>query len=326
MTSAERTPSDLRRLDFMLLLVLTEGVRRRKLSDVAQHLGVTQTAISHSVARLRDLFGDELFIRRPHGVEPTARAVELAAAAERVLEGAGAMLADPAPFDPASVERTLRIVALDFEVTLLSGTVEAVRRVAPGLSLQFRGLGRDAAVQALEREEANLWIGFARNLPGTLETSVLFEEGYRVIAREGHPRISEASEPLDLDAYCAEPHVVAAPGGTTGGIVDKTLRKVGRARTIGVSTTGFLSALDLVARSDMIATVPSRLAHAQAGNFRLIVRDPPHRAAPLPRQRHLAPARRPRPRRRVVRQCPAERTGVRRDRFEACRTRQLTDH
>lgn len=288
MTTARRASNELRRLDFMLLLVLTEGVRRRKLSDVARHLGVTQTAISHSVARLRELFGDELFIRRPHGVEPTARAVELAAAAERVLEGAGAMLADPAPFDPASVERTLRIVALDFEVTLLSGTIEAVRRVAPGLSLQFRGLGRDAAVEALEREEADLWIGFARSLPGTLETSVLFEEGYRVIARDGHPRISppisppisEAGEPLGLDAYCAEPHVVAAPGGTTGGIIDNTLRKVERARTIGVSTTGFLSALDLVARTDMIATVPSRLAHAHARNFRLIVREPP--IAPRP--------------------------------------------
>ena len=74
--------------------------------------------------------------------------------------------------------------------------------------------------------------------------------------------------------------MVAAPGGTTGGIVDKTLREFGRGRTIGVSTTGFLSALDLVARSDMIATVPSRLAHAQAGNFRLIVREPP--IAPRP--------------------------------------------
>ena len=271
---------DIRRLDFMLLLVLREGVRRRKLSDVAATLGVTQTAISHSVARLRALFGDELFIRRPHGVEPTARAIALAAMAEHVLDGAAAMLADPAPFDPATVERMLRVCALDFEVTLLSETIEAVRRAAPGLSLQFRGLGRDAAIAALERDETDLWLGYARDLPATLVTRVLFEETYMVIARRGHPRIGGEGGPLDLDAYCAETHVVAAPGGTTGGIVDETLRRVGRSRSVGVTTTGFLSALDLVARSDMIATVPARMACAQAANFRLVLRDPP--VAPRP--------------------------------------------
>jgi DNA-binding transcriptional LysR family regulator len=278
---SDTNPAQLRRLDFMLLLVLTEGVRRRKLSEVARHLGVTQTAISHSVARLRDLFGDELFIRRPHGVEPTARAQALAAAAERVLDDASALLADPAPFDPAGADRTLRVAALDFEVTLLSETIQDMRRTAPGLSLHFVGMGRDTAIAALEEGALALWLGFARRLPPTLETVLLFEEGYAVIARAGHPRLGAPDgAPLGLDAYCAEVHVVAAPGGTAGGIVDKTLRRVGRTRTVGVTTTGFLSVLDLVARSDMIATVPARLARMQAETFRLTMRPPP--IAPRP--------------------------------------------
>ena len=197
-----------------------------------------------------------------------------------MLEGAAALLADPVPFDPGTARRTLRIAALDFEVSLLSGTARAVRRAAPGLALHFRALGRDTAVQALERDEVNLWIGFTRGLPSTLETAALFEEGYEVIARRGHPRVADEPGSLDLDAYCAETHVVAAPGGTTGGIVDKTLHRAGRARRVGVTTTGFLSALDLVAHSDMIATVPARLARMQAGTFRLIVRAPP--IAPRP--------------------------------------------
>jgi DNA-binding transcriptional LysR family regulator len=266
----------LRRLDFMLLLVLTEGVRRRKLSDVARALGVTQTAISHSVARLRDLFEDDLFIRRPHGVEPTARAVALAAMAERILVGAADMLTDPAPFDPGTAERTLRIAALDYEVALLSGTIAALRATAPGLSLRFVGMSRAAACAALERDEADLWLGFARSLPTTLETTPLFEETYVVIARLGHPRLgAQDGGPVDLDAFCAEIHAVAAPSGTAGGIVDQTLRRVGRTRTVGVTTTGFLSAFDLVARSDMIATVPERLARLQAGHFGLSLRLPP---------------------------------------------------
>ena len=97
-----------------------------------------------------------------------------------------------------------------------------------------------------------------------------------MIASADHPRLSAGDgAPPSLDAYCAEVHVVAAPGGTAGGIVDRTLRRVGRMRTVGVTTTGFMSALDLVARSDMIATVPARLARMQAETFRLSVRPPP---------------------------------------------------
>lgn len=237
-------------------------------------LGVTQTAISHSVARLRDIFGDELFIRRPHGVEPTARAVELARMAERIIETAGAMLTDPAAFDPATVDRDLRVCALDYEVTLLSGVIEALRREAPGLRIHFRGLGREAAMSALDRDQADLWIGFARALPGTMASTKLFDETYKLIARSAHPRIT-ARTPVKIEDFCAEQHVVAAPGGTAGGIVDTALHAEGRKRVVAVTTTGFLSALDLVSRTDLIATVPSRLAMAQARNFRLLVADPP---------------------------------------------------
>ena len=258
----------------MLLLVLVEGVRRRKLSDVASRIGVTQTAVSHSVARLRDIFEDDLFIRRPHGVEPTNRAVALASMAEDVLERAGAMMSDPAPFDPSEAERTLRIAALDFEVTLLSPTIEKLVAEAPKITLQFRGLGRDAAVSALDRDEIDLWIGYARGpMPG-LESGPLFHETYAVIARDGHPRVNRRT-PLDLDRYCAEGHVVAAPGGTTGGVVDKTLRSENRKRHVAVLTPGFLPTLDVVARSDLIATVPRRLALTQAKNFGLTIHDPP---------------------------------------------------
>lgn len=264
--------TQVRRLDFMLLLVLREGVRQRKLSDVAATLGVTQTAISHSLSRLRDIFDDELFIRRPHGVEPTARAVELAKAAEAVIEAAGSMLVDPTPFDPAIDKRTLRICALDYEVTLMSAAIEPMRREAPGIQFEFRGMGKDAAVQALERNEADVWLGFARRLPGTLETKFLFEETYSVVSRIGHPRIDGT---IDLERYCSEGHVLAAPGATAGGIVDKTLRATKRSRTIAVMTTSFLSALDIVARTDLIATVPTKLAEAHSESFKLMIHDPP---------------------------------------------------
>lgn len=280
---SEFSDTQVRQLDFMLLLVLREGVRRRKLSDVASTLGVTQTAISHSVAKLRTLFDDELFIRRPHGVDPTARAVQLARIAERVIETAGTMLADPSPFDPMKENRELRICALDYEISLLSRLVEVLHDEAPGIRFHFKGMGRDEAVAALERDEADLWIGFARQLPGTLESKHLFDETYKVIARADHPRIA-ADGALTIDTYCSERHVVAAPGGKTGGIVDKSLQAEGRSRNVSVTTTGFLSTVDLVSRTDLIATVPARLARAHSDQYRLIVTDPP--ITPRPFQVH----------------------------------------
>ncbi|MEM8572656.1 MAG: LysR family transcriptional regulator [Pseudomonadota bacterium] len=263
-----------RKLDFMLLLVLREGVRRRKLSDVAATIGVTQTAISHSVARLRDLFDDELFIRKPHGVEPTERAVQLAEIAEQVIEGAIRMLVDPVPFEPARVERNIRICALDYEVTLMSEVIETLRHKTPGIRLHIRATGRDASIAALERDEADLWLGFGRDLPTTLESTQLFEESYKVISRADHPRLA-GHVPLDLETFCAEGHVVAAPGGTAGGVVDASLRSLDRSRSVAILTTGFLSAVDLVSRTDLIATIPARLAIGKAERFGLQVFDPP---------------------------------------------------
>ncbi|MGR3513601.1 MAG: LysR substrate-binding domain-containing protein [Paracoccaceae bacterium] len=137
----------------------------------------------------------------------------------------------------------------------------------------------DRAVPALERNEADLWLGFARQLPATLESTHLFDETYKVIARQEHPRILSGAA-VELDAYCDEKHVVTTPGGTTGGIVDTTLRSAGRARSVAVTTPGFLSTLELVSRTDLIATVPARLALSQAANFGFIVADPP--VAPRP--------------------------------------------
>ena len=265
---------DIRRLDFMLLLVLREGVRRQKLSEVAEVLGVTQAAISHSVGRLRDLFDDELFLRRPHGVEPTARALALAAQAEDILEAAGALLAPPPRFDPARDTRVVRLCALDYEVALLTAALEPILAEAPGLRLHLRALAHDPAVEALMRGEADIWLGYPRGLPPLLEIRPLFTESYALIARRGHPRLMAGAE-VGLDAFCAEGHVVTAPGGTPGNVLDDRLAEKGLSRSVVVMTTAFFSTLDLVAGSDLVAVIPRRLAEARAERFGLMLFTPP---------------------------------------------------
>src|SRR5947207_632997 len=93
--------NDIRRLDGNLLLVFRELARTRRTTEAAARLGVTQSTISHALARLRALFRDPLFARRPHGLEPTPRALELGPRIEALLDMTSAVLARDGGFDPA---------------------------------------------------------------------------------------------------------------------------------------------------------------------------------------------------------------------------------
>src|SRR6185437_8973237 len=117
----------IRRLDGGLLLVLRELLRTRRASAVAARLGLSPSAISHSLNRLREVFDDPLFIRRPHGFEPTRRAEELGPQVDALLELAQRTLSRDAGFDPASSRRFFRFAAPEF-VTALIGA-ELINRL-----------------------------------------------------------------------------------------------------------------------------------------------------------------------------------------------------
>src|SRR3954454_8040926 len=103
----------LRRLDFSMLLIFRDLVRSQKTTVVATQLGLSQSAISHSLSRLRALFGDPLFIRRPNGLEPTLRAMELLPKIEAVLRLTQDALSMTAEFDPAASARSFRLAGND---------------------------------------------------------------------------------------------------------------------------------------------------------------------------------------------------------------------
>ncbi|MBN8902499.1 MAG: hypothetical protein BGO51_01545 [Rhodospirillales bacterium 69-11] len=260
--------AELRRLDLTLLLVFEEAMASGKLSAVARRLGLTQSAISHALKRLRDIFGDELFVRTPRGVQPTPRALALRgplSEALRLIAGAVA----PQGFDPATTDRIFRIGAPDLETALFA---PLLARPEGGPRFVFLPLVRQAAVQALLSTEIDLALGFGGPRPNGCEAATLFEEDYLVVARHGHPAMAV---PMDLAAYVAAGHVLTAPGGTLGGIVDQVLQARGVSRRVVVAVPYFLAALATVAASDLIATVPRWLALAQAKAFRLVTAPPP---------------------------------------------------
>ena len=260
---------DIRKLDMTLLLVFQEVMRHRKLTAVAERLGLTQSSISHSLRRLRDVFGDELFLRRSNGVEPTARARELEPIVRGVIETLRGAIKSDEPFAPENVRGVLRISMADHYCALLGAPLlRTIGQSAPNLQLSIRPLVRRAALGALAGNDIDLALGLFWKLPKGLRGQTLFEESYRVVARKGHPLIKKK---MDLKTFLAAEHVLVSLGGDLEGVADAALAKLGKQRKLVAAMPFFLPAMATVARTDLIATIPSRHAAAFAETFRLNV-------------------------------------------------------
>ena len=270
---SDLSTSQLRRLDLTLLLVFLGLVRHRKAADVAVELGLTQSAISQAVKRLRDIFQDDLFLRRPHGMEPTATALALEDPVRRAVEALRGALGVARAFDPVQAEGVVRIAALDAEQAVLIPPLAAgLRQAAPGLRLSVLPLGRADAVEALTEGRADLALGFIWDLPETIQGEQLYEESFLVT---GLPQALPDAPSVSLDAYCAADHVLISPAGDLRGVVDDRLAAMGRNRTITLGLPAFLPALAAVASSGALLTLPARLAERLAPGFGLVTATPP---------------------------------------------------
>jgi DNA-binding transcriptional LysR family regulator len=130
---ANLNDTQLRRLDATLLLVFQTAMETRKLGEAATRLGLTPSAISHALTRLRDIFEDQLFTRQHDGVTPTRRAIELHPNISTALAALRGSLR-VAPFNPAAIERTFKIAALDYAIVIIvPGLIRAIARQAPGV-------------------------------------------------------------------------------------------------------------------------------------------------------------------------------------------------
>lgn len=260
--------NQIRRLDGGLLLVFRELLRTRRASVVAERLGLSPSAISHALSRLRDVFGDPLFVRRPHGFEPTRRAVELGPRIEALIDLAARTLGRPDGFDPRTSRRIFNIGAPEFVTALIGADlVNRMRADAPGVVFTVAHVAEEDAFKALRQGEIEFAIGrFGAARPG-FTTETLYQDPYCVVARQGHPR---ATGRIDIEGWRKIGHVFAISpseraGDETGGEAIRWL----------ASTPHWLTVLLMVADTDAIATVPRRLAERHAAKLGLQVLDPP---------------------------------------------------
>jgi len=266
----------IRKLDGTLLLVLRELLRRRQAQAVAQRLGLSASAISHALGRLRELFDDPLFIRRPHGLEPTRRALELGPRIEALLQLAGDALAPEAGFDPARSDRWFAIGASEYVAVLIGGPlVETLRQEAPGIAFSLTTHSHGRTVDALRRGELDLALGrFGAPPPGVV-AEALFQDEYAVVARRGHPQIDGE---IDLDAYAHTGHVFSAAAGEN--TTEEPVPDRGEIATRAI-VPRWLTALSMIAVSDALVTCPRRLAERQAPLLGLQVLTPPFKQTPF---------------------------------------------
>lgn len=270
---SELSTSELRRLDLTLLLVFLGLVRHRKALDVAAELGLTQSAISQALKRLRDIFGDELFLRRPHGMEPTATALALEAPVAAAVDALRGALGVARAFDPASATGLLRVAALDAEQAVLIPPLAArLRGLAPGITLSVLPLGRGAAMEALSEGRADLALGFVWDAPEVISAEVLYAESFLVA---GRPEALPDAPRIGIDDYCTADHVLISPGGDLRGVVDDRLQAMGRSRRVALGLPAFLPALAAVAASGALVTLPARVARTLAPGFGLVTAAPP---------------------------------------------------
>jgi len=243
-----------RDLDFNLLVVFDAIHRFGAVTRAAQHLGLTQGAVSHSLKRLRELFDDPLFVRGKEGLVLSERGAELALPVTEILERAQEMLAAQIGFDPTSATRVVSVgLHAAGELAVLPPLIRRLRVAAPHCTISSRHLRLDEAVSALETGEVDLVLSGALATPGDLLQQKLHSHSYVAMVSQQSPLPAEIS----LEEYCALDHVAARPHLVSRSQLEAFLGAKGLTRRILVTTDNILVLPHLIEDEPcLVMTVP----------------------------------------------------------------------
>jgi DNA-binding transcriptional LysR family regulator len=253
-------------LDLNLLRAFDVLAQEGNVTRAAQRLGLSQSALSHGIGRLRALLDDELFIRTQKGMLLTPRAEELALHIHELLAKLDTALRGRSRWDPASSRRTFYIGASDYaELVVIPQLLARVGMAAPEVDLVVRAL--EARPERLL--EAGALDVILETIPAqapSLRSRELVLERFVCLVRDGHPLIKRN---LTLEQYLDLPHVLVSQHGSRIGVVDRQLAAMGLARRVVCTVPHFLAAPPLVAHSDCVLTIGERIGQIYAPSFAL---------------------------------------------------------
>lgn len=284
-------------LDLNLLRVLDALLDERNVTRAGERLGLSQSAVSHALNRLRHALKDELLVRGPDGMQPTARALELAPRLRAGLHQLQVSL-ERVEFAPEQSNRQFTIACNDHAcAAIVPGLMARLRTQAPATNLRVVPSQMGVA-EGLLTGRIDLAIGGFGRILDRFVFETLYQETLVWVVSSDNPA---SREPLTLERLAALPHLIIALTGDDARAVDgvvldhglewrvmrddagafqDALAARGLRRQVGLTVPHILAAPRIVARSDMAALIPRRLAVAYAERYRLKLLEPPYPSPP----------------------------------------------
>ncbi|MCC8167148.1 MAG: LysR family transcriptional regulator [Planctomycetes bacterium] len=260
-------------IDLNLLLVFDTLMAERSVTRTAERLGITQPAVSHALARLRNLLGDRLFVRTPKTMLPTPAAEALAPDIRAALQRIESVLSQRNDFSPATSARRFTLGLSDYaSVVVLPRLLEVLKQESPNVSVVVKNTGHGIGHAQLDNGEVEVVVGNFSAPPAHLEETVLFKEDFVCAGRAGHPALKRS---LTLNRYLSLEHIQVSTSGAPHGYVDRVLAAQHKERKVAVTVGHFLMAPLLAETTDLIATEPRRLLVPLAKQFSLAIHRPP---------------------------------------------------
>lgn len=264
-------------MDLNLLLVFEALYETGSVTLAGQRLNRAQSSVSNALGRLRHVFKDDLFVRTADGMVPTDRAQALIPGIAQALEQLRRALAQGVDFDPAAAQgRRFTMATSDYaDMVLMPQVVALLRREAPEVTLRVTRLNRESVYEQLDQSAIDLAIGGLLDPPKRMLQERLYEESFVCIGDSG--RLNPPRDALDLDSYLGFAHALFVPSdnGSTRGVIDVHLARLGRERRV-LATFAHIAALPHVVRgTDLVATMAARVARRMASEGTAIWALPP---------------------------------------------------
>ena len=246
-------------LDLNLLLVFEAMLLHRNVTSAAAHVGITQSAMSNAVGRLRRHFDDALFVNTRNGMLPTPRAQELAKPLQRALALVRAASSRQAVFDPVQSKRTFRFHMSDVgEMVFLPALVKRLDQLGASVRVETMQLTSDQVREQLESGEIDFAAGYLPGLARNVDSCVLFREHYVCMARRAHPLAK--GDTLTARDFLAASHVLIESMGSGHRVIERTLERHRLKRDAALRVPHFMVVPMVVANTDRVVTLPSRVA------------------------------------------------------------------
>ncbi|MGC5799642.1 LysR family transcriptional regulator [Sphingomonas sp. NFX23] len=265
-------------IDFNLIRAFVAVYETGSVSAAALRMHVTQPSVSHSLARLRDLLKQPLFTRTRQGMAPTALAAEIYPGLQSALTLVESAFANVLAFDPLRSRRVFKVAMTEFgELVFLPAIMRALATLAPSVALDVVTVQINAVSEWLLRGQVD--VAFCPALPqsSAIRSDRIFEESYQCIYRAAHPRLDG---PFSLDAYLAETHIAVAESAGHH-VVEASWQACGIAPKVALRLPSLGVLEGIVATTDSLAVVPSRIAAVFAKQGRVRAADLPYPVAPF---------------------------------------------